>query len=82
MLEIARQMEEDSAHDYYLWANERSANTDAVLKKLFDQLVADEERHYDQYDVEVETLKKFGDCYRALQSIERSKNHAGGMVEG
>jgi bacterioferritin len=36
-------------------------------------LVADEERHFDQYDVEMDNLRKFGDNYLALQSIERSK---------
>jgi bacterioferritin len=82
MLETARQMEEDSAREYNLWANECSANADAVSKKLFEQLVADEERHYDQYDIEVENITKFGDRYLALQSIERSKNLAGGAIEG
>jgi len=37
------------------------------------QLVGDEERHFDQYDKEMENLSKFGDNYLALQSIERSK---------
>jgi bacterioferritin len=82
MLKIARQMEEDSAKEYNLWANECSANADAVSKKLFEDLVADEERHYDQYDIEMDNIAKFGDRYLALQSIERSKNLAEGTVEG
>jgi bacterioferritin len=80
MLEVARQMEEDSAHAYNLFANECSQNADSVSKKLFEQLVADEERHYDQYDVEVGNITKFGERYLALQSIERSKNLAGGAA--
>lgn len=76
MLEMATAMEESSARDYNLWANECSANADSVSKKLFEALVEDEERHGDQYDVEMENLKKFGDNYLALQSIERSKNVA------
>jgi len=78
MLEMAAAMEEESARDYNLWANECSANADAVSKKLFEALVEDEEKHGDQYDVEMENLKKFGDNYLALQSIERSKNIAHG----
>ncbi len=78
MLEMAVNMEESSARDYNLWANECSANADSVSKKLFESLVEDEERHGDQYDVEMENLKKFGDNYLALQSIERSKNIASG----
>lgn len=84
MLAMAVEMEEGSARDYNLWANECSANADSVSKKLFEALVEDEERHGDQYDIEMYNLKKFGDNYLALQSIERSKNlggdgHPGGM---
>ncbi len=78
MLEMAAEMETSSANDYNNWANECSANADSVSKKLFEALVEDEERHFDQYDVEMENLKKFGDNYLALQSIERSKNIAAG----
>ena len=78
MLELATKMEESSAHDYNLWANECSANADSVSKKLFESLVEDEERHGDNYDVEMENLVKFGDNYLALQSIERSRNMASG----
>lgn len=78
MLELARSMEESSARDYNLWANECSANADSASKKLFEALVEDEERHYDQYDDELENMEKFGDNYLALQSIERSKNIASG----
>ena len=78
MLELARKMEEDSATSYNKWANECGANADSVSKKLFEDLVADEERHYDQYDIELENMDKFGDRYLALQSVERSKNRAAG----
>jgi bacterioferritin len=73
MLELARQMEEGSARDYNLWANECSNNADAISKQLFESLVADEERHFNQYDNELENIEKFGTSYLALQSIERSK---------
>ncbi|MCH5372332.1 MAG: manganese catalase family protein [Planctomycetes bacterium] len=78
MLECARQMEEDSARQYNGWANECGANADSVSKKIFEDLVADEERHYDQYDQELESMAKFGDRYLALQSIERSKSRGAG----
>lgn len=73
MLSMAKGMEEQSAMDYNRWANECSANADSVSKKLFEQLVVDEERHYDQYDNEIDNLNRFGKEYLALQSIERSK---------
>ena len=74
MLELAVKMELASANDYNNWANECSQNADSVSKKLFEALVEDEERHFDQFDKETENLTKFGDNYLALQSIERSKN--------
>lgn len=73
MLEMARSMEESSAKDYNLWANECSANADAGSRKVFEALVEDEERHYEQYDNEAENIEKFGERYLALQSIEGSK---------
>jgi len=74
MLKMARKMEEDSARDYNLWANECGNNADSVTKKLFEDLVGDEERHYDQYDNEIDNLDRFGKEYLVLQSIERGKN--------
>jgi len=69
-------MEEGSARDYNLWANECSANADSVSKKLFEQLVGEEEVHYDQFDNELDKVQKYGERYLALQSIERSKGLA------
>lgn len=78
MLEMAAKMETSSAEDYNKWAVECSNNADSVSKSLFEELVVDEERHFDQYDMEMENLAKFGVNYLALQSIERSKNIAAG----
>ena len=73
MLEQARNMEKESVKQYNQWANECSANNDAVSKQLFEALIAEEEKHFDQFDKELSNLMKFGDRYLALQSIERSK---------
>ena len=74
MLKLASKMEEESAKSYNHWANECAKNADSASKKIFEDLVMDEERHYDQYDIETENMEKFGQNYLALQSIERSKN--------
>jgi bacterioferritin len=79
MLKLSTDMEEHSAKSYNIWANECAADADSVSKKLFEDLVVDEERHFDQYDTEMENLSKFGDRYLALQSMERSKNLAAGQ---
>lgn len=80
MLELACNMESGSIKDYNNWANVCSQNADSATKKIFEQLVEDEERHFDQYDTELDNLDKFGDNYLALQSIERSKNVAAGKT--
>jgi bacterioferritin len=77
MLKMAAEMEESATVDYNNWANECSQNADSVSKKLFEDLVADEERHQDRFEDEMDNLKKYGDNYLALQSIERSKNVSG-----
>jgi bacterioferritin len=73
MLERAAAMEETSAKEYNEWANMCSTNADSASKRVFEDMVLDEERHYDQYIIEMENMDKFGDRYLALQSIERSK---------
>ena len=74
MLEMACKMEESSARDYNLWANECAANADSATRKIFEQLVTEEEAHFGQFDNELAKVKQFGDRYLALQSIERSKS--------
>lgn len=76
MLEKAASMEHSSMLEYNKWANECAQNADSVSKKIFEDLVADEEGHYNIFDDEIENLKKFGDNYLALQSIERSKSNS------
>lgn len=78
MLELARKMEEQSVHDYNQWANECSANADAGSKKIFEGLVDDEERHYSQYDLEMQKVKKFGEQYLALRAADRNEGEAEG----
>ena len=73
MLKCAADMEDESAREYNLWANECFANADSVSKKIFEDLVLDEETHFDQYDTEMQNMIKFGENYFALQAIERSK---------
>jgi bacterioferritin len=77
MLVMARKMEEESVHEYNEWANLASQNNAAATRKIFEDLVADEERHFDQYDTEINNLDRFGENYLVLQSIERSKAISG-----
>ena len=81
MLEKAAEMEMGSVNDYNEWAAECGRNADAVTKKMFEDLVAEEEEHQDLFETEMDNLEKFGDNYLALQSIERSKTAAAGAAK-
>lgn len=73
MLMLASKMESESIREYNLWAKECSDLSDAISRQLFESLAADEEKHYNQFQREVDNIQNFGDQYLALQSIERSK---------
>lgn len=65
----AASMEEESATFYNQAALDCSANADSQSKQIFEGLVADEERHFDEFDRQLEHLKEFGPSYLALQSF-------------
>jgi bacterioferritin len=83
MLKKAMEMEEGSVHDYNASALECSANADAQSKQVFEALIADEERHFDQYEKQLENIKRFGPSYLALQSFSAGTGAApsGGAAE-
>jgi bacterioferritin len=74
MLKTAIAMEQKSIEDYNHWALECAAAADAISKQLFEAVIADEERHYDQFDSEYDKLSRFGEKYLVLQSLEQSKS--------
>jgi len=69
ILEKAMAMEEDGIQTYNKAALECSANADSSSKQLFEQLVGDEENHFDQYEQQRNNIKRFGLSYLALQSF-------------
>jgi bacterioferritin len=73
MLELAALMEKSSVNSYNQWANECSATLDAGSKQLFEELVSEEEQHFARFDLELENIRKYGDHYLAMQSIEHHK---------
>jgi bacterioferritin len=78
MLQQAMEMEQAAVRDYNAAANECSANADAASRKIFEELVSDEEGHADAFQTQLEHLDKFGEQFLALQSIERARSLAGG----
>jgi bacterioferritin len=69
MLAKAVAMEEQSVRDYNAAANACSQDSDSQSKQLFEALIADEERHQDQYDKQAENIRRFGPSYLALQAM-------------
>jgi len=49
--------------------NASLANADSASKQIFENLVADEKRDFDQYDKQLDNIKRFGSSYLALQSF-------------
>jgi bacterioferritin len=69
MLAKAVSMEQQSIVDYNDVANVCAAHSDAQTKQLFESLVADEERHQDQYEKQMDNIRRFGPSYLALQAM-------------
>jgi bacterioferritin len=65
----AMTMEQEGAEGYNRAAIECAANVDSATKYLFEELVRDEERHFDQYEKQHDNVKRFGLSYLALQSF-------------
>jgi bacterioferritin len=73
MLEWADNSEQSAIKMYNEFALQCANHADSATKKLFEDLVMDEERHYGQFDSESENVKRFGESYLAQQAMERSK---------
>ena len=72
ILAKAIEMERASAHDYNLAAQKCGAAADAASKLVFESLVRDEEGHQDQFEKQLDSIKRFGPTYLALQSFGSS----------
>jgi len=70
MLEKAQEMERQAQVDYNQRALECSKNADSGTKKIFEELVDDEERHFELFQTQVEHIERFGEQYLALQSFQ------------
>jgi len=77
MLDWADNSEQSAIRMYNQFAIECAANADSATKKLFEDLVMDEERHFGQFDTEAENVERYGESYLAQQAMERSKMASG-----
>lgn len=72
ILAKAAEMEQAGVASYNQAAIKCGQNADAASKQVFEALVNDEERHFDQFDKQLENIKRFGPNYLALQSFEKA----------
>ncbi|HOX02608.1 MAG TPA: bacterioferritin [Candidatus Paceibacterota bacterium] len=81
ILARAAKMEQEAVSVYNQFALQCSQNADAVSKQVFETLVNDEERHFDEFDKQLENIKRFGPSYLALQSFGKSPDEAEAKAE-
>jgi bacterioferritin len=72
MTPCSTQMEQEAVTSYNQFALKCSQNADASSKQVFEALINDEEGHFDQFDKQLEKIKRFGPNYLALQSFEKT----------
>ena len=63
-------MEKQSVMEYRLWSDECCKEADATTGRIFENLVHDEEKHYNRYNLELKNLEKYGENYLALHSLK------------
>ena len=69
MLAKGMAMEDESAKFYNQAALACSAEADSASKQIFEQLVREEEGHFDVFEKQRDNVKRFGPSYLALQSF-------------
>ena len=81
ILAKAAEMEQAGVTSYNQAAIQCAQNADAVSKQIFESLVSDEERHFDQFDKQLDNIKRFGPNYLALQSFDKAPESTGAAVK-
>ena len=65
----AMAMEDGGIQSYNRAAVQCAADADSASKQIFEQLVRDEEGHFDLYEKQHDNIQRFGPSYLALQSF-------------
>ena len=81
ILAKAAEMETAGAASYNQFAIQCGQNADAASKQLFEALVNDEEGHFDQFDKQLDNIKRFGPSYLALQSFDKGSAEGAAAAE-
>ncbi len=73
ILQKGIELEQNTIDSYNEWARVCGEARDATSKRIFEELIAEEEEHLDTFRTELDNLERYGDNYLALQSIAESK---------
>ena len=76
MLRFAMQLEQSTIDSYNEASRIAAEQKDAVTHKMFQNIIAEEEEHFDTFRTELQNLLDYGDDYLALQSVAASKHTA------
>ena len=79
MLRMAMQLEQSTIDAYNEASRIASEHKDAVTHKMFQDIIAEEEQHFDTVRTELQNLLDYGEKYLALQSVAGSKQTAGAL---
>lgn len=80
-LRLAMQLEQATIDSYNEASRIADEHKDAVTHRMFQDIIAEEEKHLDTFRTELQNLLDYGDEYLALQSAAGSKQtakHPGG----
>lgn len=79
MLRMAMKLEQSTIDSYNEASRIAAEHKDAVTHKMFQDIIAEEERHLDTFRTELQNLLDYGEEYLALQSVAGSKHAAGSL---
>jgi bacterioferritin len=74
----AAELEHGAVGVYNKFAMECAQAADSASKQLFESLVNDEESHFDEFDKQLDNIKRFGPSYLVLQSFGSAPPAAAG----
>lgn len=77
MLGFAMKLEQSTIDSYNEYSRIASEADDSITHRMFQNLVADEEEHLDNFRTELQNMKDYGEMYLTMQSVARSKEIAG-----
>lgn len=78
MLDLASKIEASTVESYNAAARETSEAGDTVTSRMFQDMAAEEERHLDDFRIEANNLREYGELYLTMQAVGGSRERVKG----